>query len=308
MDSEPYKRARPAGPYTSKPPNVPIIGNSCSSYMITPLRLTPSHDNVDPAFLSNEHFSIITQDGLEQVAHDSASNWNYSGRRSAQPILDYLYLGPSSVTRNREWLQAEGITMFVAARDSRQADLNLMVVDKIAQELGIEARYVDVSGYQELIRTFPAAIRMINDHIIRIHQQSADKANGQPCSKRAKVLVFCETGNGRSAGIVTAYLMSVLGISLEDACQFVSLKRFCVSMDDDLKQILKSYEELVVAQRTVHRHQLDATPGPGLKRTKRDIDEIIADDDDQMAGMNQYPGSDGDRFSGREGFVPFIDT
>ncbi|KAI1825465.1 phosphatases II [Xylaria intraflava] len=284
------------------------------------ISVVPHYDNVDPASLSDKDLAIITQNGLEQVAHDSAATWTYETRRVAQPILDFLYLGPSSVARNRSWLQAEGITMILAARDTRQAGLNFMAVDKIAQELGIEARYVDVSGYHELIRAFPSAIRMINDHMLQVHRsgpgdaikrETPDEgvAARQPGSKRGKILVFCETGNGRSASIVTAYVMAVLGISMEQACQFVNFKRFCVSMDDDLKHILKAYEDVLVAQRTVHQYQRSSDANTTAKKEKRGIDETVADDDndDRMTGTDQYPGLDQDRFVGRDIFVPFVD-
>ncbi|KAI1420305.1 phosphatases II [Xylaria sp. FL1777] len=321
MDSLPSYRqtAKPAAPYTKRAPSPPPVLIPTTNWSI-PMKVLPRYDNIDPSSLSKEDLAIITQNGLEQVAQDSAVHWTYESRRVAQPILDYLYLGPSSIVRNRQWLRDEGITMILAARDSRQAGLNLMVFDKLAQEMGIEARYVDVSGYHELIRAFPSAVRMINDHMLRIYQEQAVETphvsvqNGAMVIhtskfKRGKVLVFCETGNDRSASIVSAYLMAVLGMSTVQVCQFINYKRFCVSMDEDLKHTLTAYEDILLAQRTVHQHELrsDLTSVP--KKAKRGIDETVNDDgDDGMTGMEHYQSSDRDRFLGRDHFTPFVDA
>jgi hypothetical protein len=288
------------------------------------MKVVPAYDNVDPASLSQKDLAIITQNGREQVAHDSAVNWTYESRRVAQPILDYLYLGPSTVVRNRQWLREQGITMLLAARDTTQASLNLMAVDKVAQELGIEARYVDVSGYHELIRAFPSTIELINDHMLRVYRdQAVDAADIDVQSgaivideakfRRGKVLVFCETGNGRSAGIVTAYLMALLGMNTAQACQFIVFKRFCVSMDEELKQTLRSYEDILLAQRTVHQHELNSNSNPTPKIAKRGICETLdgTDGDDSsagMTGMETYQTPDQDRFLGRGTFAPFVDN
>ncbi|KAK5636098.1 hypothetical protein RRF57_011810 [Xylaria bambusicola] len=129
--------------------------------------------------------------------------------------------------------------------------------------------------------------------------------------KRGKVLVFCETGNDRSASVVSAYLMAILGLSAAEVCQFITYKRFCVSMDEDLKHTLRSYEDILLAQRTVHQHELKSESSilaSVPKKNKRGIDETVDDDgDDGMTGMHQYQGSDRERFLGRDNFTPFVD-
>ncbi|KAI3332213.1 phosphatases II [Xylariaceae sp. AK1471] len=320
-----HRLARPVAPYTTRPPSPPpVIVTPATSNWVIPMKVVPTYDNVDPASLSQRDLAIITQNGREQVAHDSAVNWTYESRRVAQPILDYLYLGPSTVVRNRQWLQEQGITMLLAARDTAQASLNLMAVDKVAQELGIEARYVDVSGCHELIRAFPSAIEMINDHMLRVyreqavdaadvHVQSGEMAIDKAKFRRGKVLVFCETGNDRSASIVTAYLMAVLGTSTVEACQFINFKRFCVSMDEDLKQTLRSYEDILLAQREVHQHELRSDSNSMPKNAKRRIYETLDGTTDDgsgsgMTGVDKYQLSDQDRFLGRDNFAPFVDN
>ncbi|KAI0841225.1 phosphatases II [Hypoxylon sp. FL0890] len=314
----------PAAPYFARPPSPPPIVipapnlQSASEH----LKVVPTYEKVDPASLSADDLKIITQNYKEQLARDSAANWAYESRRVAQPVLDFLYLGPSSVARDRNWLRETGITMLLAARDSKMANIRLMAVDKVAQELGIQAEYVDVSGYNELIRAFPAVVRAINNHMLNVFRgQSISNTNikvengkmaiPNGSFRRGKVLVFCETGNDRSAGVVVAYLMSVFGLNMIEACQFVHFRRFCVSLNDDLRHVLKSYEDILVAQRTVHRHELnhssdqDGVESLKPRKSKRGIEDTM-DEDKEMGGTDTTT-LDEDRFLDRPAFVPFID-
>ncbi|KAI1741246.1 phosphatases II [Xylaria scruposa] len=333
MDHVPLyiKTAKPAVPYDYRAPSPPPIFIPSTGWG-APIKVVPRYDNIDPASLSARDLAIITQNGTEQIAHDATYQWTYESRRVAQPILDYLYLGPSTVVRDRQWLQEKGITMIIAVRDLRQASLNLMAFDELARELGIESRYVDASGDHELTHLFPAAVRTINDHVLRVYRDQAVQTSDvdvrvesdamvidEARFRRGRVLVFCETGNDRSAGLVTAYLMAVLGVSAVQAMQFVNRKRFCVSMREDLKRALATYEDILLAQRTVHQHELGS--GSSLvaagsvsvsvaeKRTKRGIDDTMDDDgDDGMTGIDVHQSSDRDRFLGRADMTPFVDA
>ncbi|KAI0010004.1 protein-tyrosine phosphatase-like protein [Xylariaceae sp. FL0662B] len=310
---------RQAAPYEQPPsPPVIIIPTPDIRNASEPLTVVPNYTNIDPAALSVNDLEIITQNRREQTAHDSALSWAYESRRTAQPILDFLYLGPSSVARDRQWLRDNGITMLLAARDAQMAEFRLMAVDKVAQELGIQAEHVDVSGYQELIRAFPSTVQKINDHMLHIyHQQGLGWSNAgakegstaiDPANiRRGRVLVFCETGNTRSAAVVVAYLMAVLGMDMVSACQFVHFKRFSISLDEDLKKILQTYWEILVAQRNVHSQNLDAAASNQAKKQKRCIDDTM-DEDEGMGGTIDVPSVDRDRFVGRQAFAPFVDV
>ena len=336
IDSNPPRHfAIPAGPFTNRPPSPPPIltPNPMLYGSNSPMKIVPSYENVDPAMLSIDDLKIITQNGQELVAHDSSSSRTYESRRTAQPILDWLYLGPASIARDREWLRKNGITMLVAARDARMAGLRLMGVDRVAKELDIEATHVDVTGYHELVSAFPAVIAKINDHVLRVYRgqdlrgvskqvQGGNMVINESNFRRGKVLVFCETGNGRSASLVAAYLMSVLGLDLASACQFIHFKRFCVSIDEELKQILKNYEEIILAQRTVHRHEIDAKAkaeanaaaasfgapnSSSKKKSKRAFDETIEVDAEGKIGTGPYV-VDQDRYLNRPVFAPYRDS
>ncbi|KAI0393485.1 phosphatases II [Xylariaceae sp. FL0594] len=323
IDGAIRQRATPTAPYSARPPSLPPplpVTQSRSWY--EPSKAVPLHENIDPACLTYEELSIITQNNLEQDASDTVTTWEYKKRREAQQVLDFLYLGPSVALRNRQWLREQGFTLLLGARDIQQAGRNIMSADKVAEELGIEAGSVDVSGYDQLVAAFPSAVRVINEHMLRTCRGAqavslgdtemceGTTAMGKSTSNRGKVLVFCETGNDRSASIVAAYLMAVIGMTADDACRFVQRSRFCVAMDDCIKNALRTYGDILLAGRMVHRHELDPHMSTVPKKPKRGIDDIIVDDetDVDMASVDPSVLLDQDRFRDRPPFVPFIDN
>ncbi|KAI0159647.1 phosphatases II [Xylariaceae sp. FL1272] len=320
------RMAIPNTPYAQRPPSPPAVELISPFGKFSAIKHTPTYDNVDPKFLSREEWAFLTRDGHELRAFDCVGTWTYQDRHKAQEIVDGMYLGSSRTARDRQWLQETGITMLIAARDSQQASANIMDVSKVAQALRIEAAYVDVSGYQELIASFPATMRKINAHKLRFHQNQIANAEkrGQreidpTCLPRAKILIFCETGNERSAIVVAAYLMAVYGMCAQIACSFVVQNRFCASLPDESKQMLLAYEQVLKAQRHVNHYELAAAQqGTNInrsvivKKSKRGIDETVdGEQDTDMDGDSGTSGAeelDRDRFLDRPAFVPFRDN
>ncbi|KAH6660414.1 protein-tyrosine phosphatase-like protein [Truncatella angustata] len=334
--------AIPAAPYTARPPSPPAIMIPAPTFLKAnePIVCVPSFANIDPLFLTAPELEIITQN-RPQEAYDSVNNWQYEDRRTAQEILDFLWLGPSSVARDKEFLQKNGFTMLLAARDARMAQARLMGVDRVARELGLHAETLDVEDHQDLIRSLPEAVRKINNHMLDVYRsQALGNQTEQPLGegamvidktkfRRGKVLIFCETGNDRSAAVVNAYLMSVFGMNMIQACQFIQFRRFCVSLDEDMKYLLMTYEGLLQAQKTVNRYKLQngqlptpastvspTTPTTGLgaalpvfeTKPKRGIEETYEEvDDDDMDGVMDEFQLDRERYQDRPAFVPFVD-
>ncbi|CZT10203.1 related to protein tyrosine phosphatase [Rhynchosporium graminicola] len=225
-----------------------------------------------------------------------STQWKYSWRRDAQSILTFLQLGPSVASRNLDALRRDGVTMLLVIRNTATAAARLLSGDKAAQALGIESAAIDVGSNNELIAAFPRATRIINNHLIsKYRQHMAASGNApHPCGK---VLVFCESGNERSAAFVVAFIMNNYGLELVQAIQFVQSQRFCVAFDDDLKYMLDSYQGILQAQRSF----ADVPVAPYVK-PKRRRDEIEDEDGDfDMIGH----GDDKERFGGRTSFVPF---
>ncbi|KAK8128429.1 dual specificity phosphatase [Apiospora sp. TS-2023a] len=321
MDNSSF--ATPAVPYSSRPPSPPSITIPAPALSSNsgPIKVVPSYANVDPCDLTPEALAIITGNMREQTAKDSTGSWSYSERRNAQPILDFIYLGPSNVARDRDWLRANGITMLLAVRDMRMVQARLLFVDAVAQELGIQAEHIDADGHAGMIQALPEAVRKINNHLLQVYHSQAVPAPAAPAGqattttaapaeegsmlinkqefKRGKVLVFCETGNDRSPVVVIAYMMAVLGMSMVKACQFIHYRRFCVSLTEEVKFLLQTYEGILEARRTVNQYAANtaaAAPSTGgAPKGKRDADEMAQDEEDSDAQP-------------RPGLAPFVDA
>ena len=266
--------------------------------------ILPAYDGFSVEGEDNEVLKIITQG---QHVAIPVKDWKYEWRRQAQPILSFLYLGPSSAARNIEMMRQEGITMLLVIRDNKTAMASLLSGQKVANQLGIQAASIDVSGHYELIAAFPRAIKIINDHLISIYRrQVADGASPDAGSRNAwgKILVFCESGNERSAAVVAAYLMNMYAMDLVSAIQYIQSQRFCVAFDDGLKNMLYNYHQLLEAQKAVSASSMESrTRSPSRGPTKRGRDEM--DDDDSDMTMDHL--DDSERFGGRTSFVPFQD-
>jgi hypothetical protein len=284
----------PSPPYI----HIPTVAEQNNAVTLTPITNTGNPSPIFDLGLGNH----ITRDDVQTITQNRVQvsprtqEWTYESRRQAQPILSFLYLGPASVARDHAFLLHHGITMLLAARDTRQAAARLLAVSKSASELGIAADYVDVSGRAELISAIPVAVGKINSHLL--------ERGGS-----GKVLVCCETGNERSAALVAAYIMTMYDADLVRALQFIHYKRFCTNFDDDIKFLLRSYGDIVAARRMVNggEQQLEnrqsLTPGEA-KKAKRGIADTSMDEDD---AQSDGPESDLQRFSGRH-LTPFVDS
>lgn len=294
--------ARPPSP---PPIHIPSYVDKDEGVVINPITAVSS--NLSPVFDLGQGISI-TRNEMQQITQNQPQiaprnqPWTYESRRRAQPILSFLYLGPASVARDTAFLREHGITMLLAARDTRQAAARLLAVSKTASELGIAADYVDVSGRAELISTIPLAVGKINSHLL-----SRGGAG--------KVLVCCETGNERSAALVAAYVMTMYDADLVTALRFIHYRRFCANFDEDLKFLLRSYGDIVAARRmvngsaTLHQHQQeneqrDMSAASEGKKGKRGISDTSLDEEDAGSGG---PESDMQRFYGRH-LTPFVDS
>ncbi|KAK2001786.1 dual specificity phosphatase [Colletotrichum falcatum] len=306
-----------AAPYSHRPPSPPYIPIPMT-YPKGPAAATivPSFDNVDAMRLTSEDLRIITRNKT-QTATDRSVGWSYESRRTAQTILDFLYLGPLSVARDEAWLAKEGITMVMVTRHARVAQARLMSVDKVAQKLGILVEYLDVLDNAQLIRGFPEVVAKINGHLLDVYRSQATPVQeGQmvidsDSFKSGKVLVVCETGNDRSAFVAAAYIMNMYGKDMVSTVQFISIQRFSANFDEDGKRMLQAYEDILNAQRSVSSATRDvpraghfAVPSGGGKRGI----ESTFDEDDMQAGDGYATfTTDRDRYQDRVRFAPFVD-
>jgi len=170
--------------------------------------------------------------------------WDYTERRKAQRILPFLFLGPSEVAKNVEFVRSQGITMMLAVRNKRAVSIHKKLLDptRFASSEGIETFTLDVDSATDMMAELSQTIKTINNHLeesLRLVKMSG------------KVLVFCESGNERSAAVVAAYVMAVYGLSAVEALQFVQTQRFCLAIPESLKNMLGIFEGLLSAKRDV---------------------------------------------------------
>lgn len=243
-----------------------------------------------------------------QTSMIESMDWQYEFRRRAQQILSFMYLGPSSSARDAEALSKAGITMLLVIRNTMTAQASLLSGEKMARQLGIESAAVDVAGNQELIAAFPRAVDIINDHLIRSYRRLA-KPDDARAGRNAwgKVLIFCESGNERSAAVVAAYLMKTFALDIVKALQYIQAKRFCVAYDDGLKNLLQAYDDILGAQRAVSRGN-STTPQPIIWKVPKRQRAMDDDDDDDMHMDGGTKADDIERFDGRTSFAPFHDA
>lgn len=207
------------------------------------LVIEPPKDHVFEVgeFVPQGFFNQVDQSWFFHTA--SRNEWTYAMRREAQQILPFLYLGPASVARDKEFVKNEGITLLLSIRDKRSAIARLLSGTKVAEDLGILSDSIDVDNDQELIALYPEAIRRINRHL----------ASGRSASPGVppRVLVFCESGNGRSASVVIAYIMSMLNMDMAASMWAVHHRRFCIDVDESMQVLLQSFQSILDAKREV---------------------------------------------------------
>lgn len=303
--------------FTNRPPSPPYI------HIPTPLTaenaktpsVTPSYDTVDPSVLTPEDLQIITGGRAQQAVDLQQTTWRYEDRRKAQPVLDFLYLGPLAVVRDHEFLRDEGITMLLSVRDAAMAHMPIVTVDKAVAALGLEVQYLNIADRQQLIHTLPATINNINDHLLRVYRSQLRPAGDgsgavaiDPSTfRRGKVLVFCETGNERGAVVAAAYLMAMYGTEMVSAAQFVSCQRFCVSFDEPTKHMLQSFGDILDAKKMIARQNqqsqqqtMSSVPGVGSQPSrKRGFEETVGEED-----LGEF-AMDMDRYEDRAAFAPY---
>ena len=273
-------------------------------------------------FANAEFLSRVTYGNF--MTTNNMLEWKYEQRRMAQQILPFLYLGPMSAARDKIYLQRERITMVLVVRNTMSAQAKLLGT-RAAEEMGLETKMIDVAGNQELIAAFPKAIELINIHLSTVYQrdqvrgdQTMDLQNGQNLTP-GKVLIFCETGNERSAALVTAYIMAMYATDLVKAIQIVQAQRFAVAFDDSLRNLLATYEIMLQAKRDVVQASArsigsqgamgswnpNARGNGGLGTSSKRTFDVAHDEDMDMDGKDE--SLDVGRFDGRGGSAPFQD-
>jgi len=283
-----YTYRLPTPPRIVVPP--PTLANDMPGLVVG----ASNESEVDLSFMNDLNLEDIVQ-------KNTLIEWAYERRRQAQMILPWLYLGPMVAAKDRAFLEREGITMAFAIRAQ---DNSMMGALNASREICAEVTTIEVPTFHQLIGRFAETTRIINSHVARYRQHSL-ATTGQPTL--GKVLVFCESGNEKSAAVVAAYLMMMLNdFDFVKAMQVCQAQRFCVNFDDVLKNILRSHWDILQARRSVAQTNSLLVQMNGLLGTakqKRGID-ITREDNDVDMEDDMGPSDDALRFAGRDS-TPF---
>ncbi|KAF2014156.1 phosphatases II [Aaosphaeria arxii CBS 175.79] len=259
--------------------------------------------DLDTTFLQEMNLNSIIQ-------KNTLLDWSYEMRRKAQMIIPWLYLGPFTAAKDVNFLASAGITMALAVRTNSSSMNGAMETTRVVCQ---EVASIEAPNYFALIPNFSKATRMINQHLAKVRlaglQSTGEEALG-------RVLVFCESGNEKSAAVVAAYLMETMGdFDFVQAMQICQAQRFCVNFDDTIKTVLRSHWDILSAKRAVARSSADSGSGPGTPdaarlqvlggRAKRTIQDYTLDEDIEMG--NDVDPTDVLRFGGRDN-TPFRDA
>ena len=292
-------RLRDVPRYAVPPPNLQY--NHGGSITLTMNKAEPLNEETfgNPTFLR-----ALAARGDVRFQHNG-SDWEYEQRRTAQPIMPFLFLGPGAAAQSIDFVRHNGITLLVAVRSASAARLQAKLLDpsRFKSAEGIQTMTLDLENSYDMITNLPKAIRAINNHIEQC---------GLP---PAKVLVFCESGNDRSATMVCAYLMVLYGLGAVEAMQVAQSQRFCISIDDSGRNMLQNFEDLLVAKRMVANsvianqdQKLGRVEGNKVASSKRGYDNYSEDYDDLDEDMEDGQPEGILRGSGgRAGLAPFHD-
>ena len=296
MPSPPRIVVPPPGLNTQGLPDLQVVQNASPNFEAS-------------GFTNTEFLQTVTYNNF--LKQNAMLEWKYEDRRKAQQVLPFLYLGPSSAARDENFLKEEGITMALAVRNTSSAQAKLLW-SKAGEALDLEVKAIDVAGEMELIAAFPRGIEAINAHLSQVYllsEQGRAPIIGGSVRNLGKVLVFCESGNERSASLVAAYIMAMYSKDLITTLQIVNAQRFSVAFDDDLRNLLLTYQDIVKAKRDVvlHNTESDTALRSMNGKVKRSYDEadVVVDNEVEMTADAIVNLTNGNGMEKREGLAPF---
>jgi serine/threonine/tyrosine-interacting protein len=282
----PYARNRFADPIrlAIPPPHLdfvsgePVLGNLI-------LQPVSSHDYGSSEYGNPDFLQYLRSSCSMRFGHKMLS-WEYNMRRTAQPILPYLILGPSTAARDVDYIHNTGITMLISVRSavSARASPKYLNASMFESAAGLSTITLDLDSPYDLITQLPKTIKAMNDHL---ENGCAKGPTGQFDSVREKILVFCESGNERSTALVAAYLMVLFGVDVVTAMQIIQSQRFCIAPEDGMKNMLTTFEDVLKAKRDVSMQKTQSLAANTNTGLKRNVDMMYDDDDEMEDGTDQ---------------------
>lgn len=191
------------------------------------------------------------------------SHWRYEARREAQLLFDTLWLGPLGVSKDEGFLVKNNIRVLISLMDPRAQPHKFMDHSEIRFHHFDPGDHITTS--LALVKQFDTINQLLDQYLVH----------------GVGVLLFCETGNDKSATVASAYTMHRFDYDYVKGIQAVQSKRFSISLDDASKYVLLTYDELRKAKKDCQNTPDSDMNGAGNNGTgKRQLED---DDDDEEA-------------------------
>lgn len=268
----------------------------------------------DPVYKNESFGNTVFLRGLASLkpteVRQGVLDWHYEMRYKAQAITPFLYLGPSKMARDTEFLNHTNITFLMAVRSTAAVAQRPSYLNPASMPIGHhrETGTFDLDTPFAFIRKIRPAIKMLVDHLEK-HSRGSVINTAQDIP--ARIFVFCENGQERSAVFVAAFLMVIFGLEEDSALQMMQTQRICAHVDEEMKRMLIDLRTILSAERQVLREQARAAEAmqdnPSLADhtmrlttpVKRTLDRSQEEDEAMEDAMEDCS---------RGGVAPFMDT
>lgn len=154
-------------------------------------------------------------------------------------VLPGLWLGPMSVLRNGDFFEINNVRLLVAVTRPERAE-------SLFRKAGFDPNRFETHCLDPGPINSPLAGHQIISQmawLMGLFEKAAQLGVG--------TLMFCETGNDRSATATCAMVMNSMGWDTVRSIQYVQSKRFSVALDESLKYNLQTYEDICSANMVV---------------------------------------------------------
>ncbi|KAF2364343.1 Dual specificity phosphatase catalytic domain [Trinorchestia longiramus] len=177
--------------------------------------------------------------------------WRYSMRRQMQEVFPGLFLGPlNSVCEDKlPLLRSSGISHILCVRSELEASV-------------MRPKFPQLFTYLEIHMSNDTPLSSVLSPSLEFISRCID--GGGRC------LIQGFSGACRSAAIAVAFIMFRSQIGACDALQEVSARRFCLTINPDLLEQLKQYDEqTVLPESALEKSSRRSTPHPDDPPCKR---------------------------------------
>ena len=164
------------------------------------------------------------------MLNPSVQWWEYEDRYSCQEMIEGVYLGPSTILRDSNFLQDRKISNIVISRSERE---KVFLKPREHPSLQITYHIIDIedSPISSCMSSFSKFLDLMN-------QLGPGAEN--------PVLIVGMTGMNRSASLVGVYVMQKFLLPANRAIEYMISRRRCVSISQN---VLRQMEEFSIAKR-----------------------------------------------------------